>query len=163
MYVGPSKRHGNFEGEAVGAILGVHLLTKEYIEDNAKVEMWIDNTATIAGTQQINNRSGQYLFELFHREAGKLDLIQRGGTLTVSWISSHSNVNGNEEADREAKKAANGDSSKPRSLPKSLTSLRIRPPGKELPHNLSTVKMTEKKRTTEKWTRRWQKSKRHKA
>src|SRR5205823_5833518 len=29
MYAGPARRHGNYEGEAVGAILGTHLLNRE--------------------------------------------------------------------------------------------------------------------------------------
>jgi ribonuclease HI len=68
-------------------------------------------------------------------------------SLTVRWTEGHSGIPGNEEADEEAKKAAEGTSSDPANLPKSLR--------KQLKCSKSALLQAENAAQKVKWRREW--------
>jgi hypothetical protein len=72
--------------------------------------------------------------------------------ITFRWISSHSGVAGNERADKEAKKAAEGQSSRRELLPPLLR--------KKLPKSATATKRVFREKIMQKWTARRNTSKR---
>jgi len=76
--------------------------------------------------------------------------------ITVRWIPGHSDVHGNEEADKHAKKAAEGrtNDSPSQQLPHYLRH-------KALPLSISALKQAHDKETRAHWGRLWRKSPRY--
>ncbi|KAL1751442.1 hypothetical protein FB107DRAFT_192407, partial [Schizophyllum commune] len=75
--------------------------------------------------------------------------------LTARWAKSHIGIAGNERADEEAKKAAQGESSPDRLLPELLRS------GTRLPYSTSALKQRHNARLKKRWSARWNDSPRH--
>ena len=73
--------------------------------------------------------------------------------LMIWWISSHSNVKGNEYADKPAKEAAEGKTSPHKQLPPTL--------GEALPASTSAIKQEHLTHLKHKWKSTWRKSPRH--
>ncbi|KAI0275881.1 hypothetical protein BGY98DRAFT_877955, partial [Russula aff. rugulosa BPL654] len=71
--------------------------------------------------------------------------------LTVRWTAGHVGIPGNEKADREAKRAADGHSSNSNDLPKYLR--------KKLKHSVSALRQTNNKTNNDNWKKEWQASK----
>jgi len=76
------------------------------------IALCTDSQAYIRSLAKQASRSGHYLVKTFHSEANALQ-----NTLQINWISSHSNVQGNEKANELAKLAAQGQTSPAGSLP----------------------------------------------
>jgi len=90
-----------------------------------------------------------HLMEETKETAGDLNPPQ----FKIAWISSHSDVPGNERADSEAKLAAKGKSSDRGALPTLFRS--------PLPKNVAALKQHFHERLKLKWKARWQKSPQH--
>ena len=127
-HLGPSTKYGIYEAEIVGSILGAELIrTERAAVDNPSIAL--DNKSSIEATQQIRSRPSHYLTDLLlsHSQAvlarGKAGELQQP-TLTLRWVPGHVGVQGNEAADREAKRAASSakESSSPSRLPRILRS-----------------------------------------
>ena len=71
-----------------------------------------DNQSVVTMLPYPKATSGQYLYNTL-----RLAIEVTGSRLVIRWISGHSKVKGNEEADRIAKNAAEGRSSARASLP----------------------------------------------
>lgn len=76
--------------------------------------------------------------------------------VTIHWVPGHSDIHGNEEADKQAKKAAEGrQNNSPRNqLPNFLRS-------NSLPLSISALKQAHHQSTQNRWTRLWAKSPRY--
>ena len=116
-FLGTPNKHNTYEAEAVGAILALWLIHTTPDLIGRKVTLYIDNQSIISALSTPKSTSGQHLLNLLRTSAN-----ETGCKLTIRWISSHSKVKGNEDADRMAKEAAEGRSSAAISLPHILRS-----------------------------------------
>jgi ribonuclease HI len=121
--------HMVYEGERVGAILGTKLISKEWGIWSAII--YIDNQASIMATQLTKPNPGHYIFNTLHKNIEALKIKHCIIHLAVQWIPGHKGVDGNEQADKQAKKAIMEGSSDTQELPKILR--------KMLPHSKSMM------------------------
>lgn len=118
FHLGTAQEHTVYEGELVGLILAQHLLSSE--ARISVVSLYTDNQASITGSSSIKPTAGHHLMDLFHRKLERLQQRRPALKLTNYWIPSHSGCQGNEMADDEAKKAAQGETSANEELPREL-------------------------------------------
>jgi ribonuclease HI len=111
--LGPETRHTVYEGEVVGGIMAQELLHKEVRGFGRCVSMYIDNQASIKSTRSIKPAPGHYLVDILHDKVSRSKKKFRNLDITIRWIPSHLEVEGNEEADRQAKRAAKGHANSP--------------------------------------------------
>ena len=111
--LGPDTRHTVYEGEVVGEIMAQELLHKETRGFGRHISMYVDNQASILSTQSIKPAPGHYLVDILHDKVLRAKKRFRNIDITVRWIPSHLDVEGNEEADRQAKCAVEGDADSP--------------------------------------------------
>ena len=111
--LGPETKHTVYEGEVVGEILAQHLLLNETRGFGRHASMYIDNQASIMATQLIYPAPGHHLLDILHDKVACTKKKHRNIRITAHWIPSHKEVEGNEEADRQAKRAAKGDADSP--------------------------------------------------
>ncbi|KIJ58963.1 hypothetical protein HYDPIDRAFT_50490, partial [Hydnomerulius pinastri MD-312] len=151
-HLGSTDEHTVYEAEAVGLTLAAQLLTTE--RDLAlPAAIYVDNQAAIKSGDVFNTKPGHYLIDHFRSAISRLrkNTRCRADDITVSWISGHDGVEGNEKADDEAKKAAKGDSSSRARLP---SYLRKGP----LPLSVSALKQAQHAATAKRWAAMWAKS-----
>ena len=111
-HLGPSTKHNTYEGEAVGGLLANWLIWCIPGTSFRSVSVYIDNQPLIKVAVKTGAWSGQHLVWAF---ADMLDNLR--AKVTIQWISSHSEVKGNEETNRLAKEAAAGKASRQEDLP----------------------------------------------
>jgi len=128
--LGSQQQHTVYEGEGVGAVLGTKLVSNEWGVWSAI--FYIDNQASITAMQLINPTSGHHIFDIFNEYIVVLKKKHSGIWLKIKWVPGHQGVDGNEQADEQAKKAITEGSSKQRELPRYLKKL--------LPHSKSAMK-----------------------
>ena len=141
-FLGTSDNHNTYEAEVVGAILALWLIQNTLETLGQKVTLYIDNQALITAILTPKATSGQHLLNSLRIAANGT-----GCRLTIRWISSHSKVKGNEEADRLAKDAANGRSSTRDDLPHILRN--------PLPASISALKQMFNAKLKTKWAEMW--------
>ena len=105
-YLSPPTTHNTYEAEAVGGILAIWLIQSTAGTDFKNVSLYIDKQALITTLVSPKPTSGQYLIHAFSQVANNTKT-----KLRICWISSHSEVKGNELADSLAKEAAAGKAS----------------------------------------------------
>ena len=142
VYLGTPDKHNSYEAEAVGAILALWILQNTPETIGRRVSLYIDNQALITAIKSSKSTPGQYLLNNL-----RLALNGTGCRLSIKWISGHSKVRGNEEADRLAKEAAAGRSSPMADLPYVLRS--------PLPVSASALKQDFNSRLKERWKALW--------
>ena len=130
--LGSQRHHTVYEGEGVGAVLGTKLVSNEWGVRSAI--FYIDNQVSIMATQLINPTSGHHIFDTFNKNIDTLKKKHSGIRLEIKRMPGHKGVEGNEQADVQAKKAITKRSSKQGELPRYLK--------KPLPHSRSTMKAT---------------------
>ena len=155
-HLGPASEHTVHEAELVGLILGLHLIRAIRIGDK-RMAIGIDNQAVLKAFQSDLRSPGHHLAREALRQA---NIIQkrRGRTnhkLILRWVAGHEGIEGNEAADSEAKKAANGLSSSKPLLPAYLR--------RTLPMNPAAIRQHHNEKLTRTWTSEWKDAIRGKA
>jgi len=145
VFLGPKTRHNTYEAEVIGAILGTWIVRGIPETIGKSVSLYIDNQAVILALNGSRPSAGQHLVNSLRIAANDLPC-----NLKIIWISSHSEVRGNEAADRLAKAAAQGRSSRVADLPHILRS--------PLPISASAVKQEYSAKLNRLWGRKWDKS-----
>jgi hypothetical protein len=115
--------------------------------------MGVDNQAAIIATGLRRPAPSHYIWDMFHK---RLEMVQgrhRNMQLEVRWTPGHVGITGNEEADKEAKKAAEQGSSERMELPAPLR--------KTLPYSKSAVKMAYNKKLKRRARKSWENSTRY--
>jgi ribonuclease HI len=113
-YLGPKTKHTVYEGEIASAIMSQELLHEQLRGFGRHVSMYVDNQASILATQTKARTSGYYLLDILHIKLTRNKRKFHNLGVTIRWIPSHLDIEGNEEADRQAKRAAKGDANSPR-------------------------------------------------
>ena len=142
FYLGTTAQHNTYEAEAAGALLALWLIRTTPETLGKKVTLYIDNQSIITATTSQKASPGQYLLESIRLAANT-----SGSSLTLRWISSHSNVKGNEAVDKMAKDAAEGRSSTVASLPHLFRN--------PLPTSASALKQEYNANIKTKWSDSW--------
>jgi hypothetical protein len=144
-YLGHKSKHNTYEAEAVGALLAIWLIRNNSEAIGKSVSLYIDNQAIVMALTGINRNSGQHLIHSIITAANGLPC-----NLTIRWISSHSEVKGNEAADKLAKTAARGRSNRRDELPHVLWS--------PLPISVSAAKQKFQANLNRRWLKLWEDS-----
>jgi ribonuclease HI len=141
-HLGPSTKHTTYEGEVVGGILGLWLASTTPGTIAKQISLYTDNQSLVAAIRNPKAVSGQYLLQEAHRAANSFLF-----NLKIKWISGHSRVIGNEEADKLAKEAAEGKASRRQDLPPILRN--------DLPTSASAAKQAQHEKLMRCWRREW--------
>jgi ribonuclease HI len=106
--LGTLEEHITYEAEAVGVTLALELITRE--RGTATATILLDNQAVIQSLSHVHAKPAQHIIGEAHNMANRLvaPTRRRRVKLNITWISGHDDVEGNEEEDKEAKKAAAG-------------------------------------------------------
>lgn len=133
--LGSIRHHTVYEAEIVGLLLALELIRDHRI--NRRTVILLDNQAVIKALTLRTHNPSHYLIDLFHAEFQRLTELPQHEHLEVevAWVRGHTGNKGNERADHEAKKAAQGKVTATNRLP---TSLRT-----PLPHSVSALKMAQ--------------------
>ena len=111
--LGPKTKHTVYKGEIAGAIMAQELLHKQLSGFGCHVFMYVDNQASILATQMKARNPGHYLLDILHTKLTRNKRKFHNLGVTIWWIPSHLNIEGNKEVDRQAKRAAKGDADTP--------------------------------------------------
>ena len=141
-YLGPKTKHNTYEAEAIGAILAIWIIRNTIETIGKTVSLYIDNQAIVMALAGNGHSSGQHLIRSLKTAVNGLPC-----NITLRWISSHSEVKGNEAADKLAKAAAQGRSTRREDLPHLLRS--------PLPVSVSAAKQEFQARLNRRWIRMW--------
>lgn len=144
-HLGETEEHNSYEAETVGGILAMHLINTSPDTQRKTVSIYVDCQAFIKASTHPRASSTQHLLQNFASRASN-SLAK----ISVAWISGHSNVPGNEKADKLAKEAAEGRASRRADLPHILS--------KPLPVNSSASKQEFLAYLKRRWKEDWQQS-----
>jgi len=111
-YLGSLKEHDSYEAEVVGGILAMWMIANTADAFRKTVIVYSDNQPFIKTVTNPKAVPGQYLLKHLNKAANELR-----AKLEIKWISGHSEVRGNERADKLAKEAAEGRASRRDDLP----------------------------------------------
>ncbi|KAG2068145.1 ribonuclease H-like protein, partial [Suillus decipiens] len=106
-YLGKDEAHTVFEAEVVGLSLAAELITTEE-DPTFPLSIFTDNQAAIQSGEGFYSHLGAYLIDHFCSRMKKLARKNSNFKSTVRWVPGHSEVHGNDEADKHAKKATEG-------------------------------------------------------
>jgi ribonuclease HI len=141
-YLGPLTEHNTYEAETAGALLATWLISKNPDTIGKKVSLYIDNQSVISAIRNPKATSGQHLTQYLNLMANSLNCY-----LAIRWISSHSEVKGNEKVNSLAKEAASGRSSRSTDIPPILRS--------SIPISASATKQGYLVKLKNKWAALW--------
>jgi hypothetical protein len=141
-FLGPKSKHNTYEAEVIRAILATWIIrwTPETI--GKTVSLYIDKEAVIKALIGSRPSAGQHLINHLRLAANDLPC-----KINIRWISSHSEVKGNEAADKLAKAVAQGRSSRATDLPHLLRS--------PLPVSASAIKQEFSAKLNRLWNKVW--------
>ena len=154
-YLGKASEYTIYDAELVGISMVIHLI-KTKVKAHCHTIIGADSQAAINAIQNELSTSSYYIANLSLCTAKQIS-NQRGNkkySLTLRWIVGHMGVDRNELVDREAKKAAKGQSSDPLSLPHHLH--------QKLKICTTALKQNHNKQTAMKWRNNWANSAREK-
>lgn len=154
-HLGPASEHTVYEAELVGLLLGMQLIRTER-RSNTTCAIGADNQAAIQALQTEQTNPGQHIAAEILKLAKQTTKERKSNNfgIMVRWTAGHCGIEGNEKADREAKRAAEGNSSDATKLPKYLK--------KKLKKSITALRQTYSDEANKKWKERWQKSERYK-
>ena len=151
--------------------MGLHLLSSLNSRFIHPTIIGSDSQAVIRALDNQRSHPSQYIIDKIHQSAESLHrkqdgIINRADRLSaieewtgrpkgvidlqIHWVPGHIDFAPNEKADEEAKKAAQGDSSEAKYLPKFLR--------KPLPLSISALQQNNISKIKKKWERRWKSS-----
>lgn len=116
--LGSEEEHEVYEAECVGLLLALHLAHQR--RRVWRVTIWIDNSAAIDTVRMSATGPAHYLLDHFHSMLWDLRVKHPGVIVMVLWVPGHMGFRGNERADQEAKRAAQGHSSARTCMPAML-------------------------------------------
>jgi ribonuclease HI len=150
-HLGPESEHTVHEAELVGLLLGMHLISTEK-QCNTTCMIGADNQAALKAFHSNLRSPGHHLAREVLRvaEQTRKRRSKNKYKLVFRWTAGHEGIEGNEEADKEAKRAAEGTDSEGKALPAYLRKL--------LPINPAAVKRTRHDALKKEWTESWRKS-----
>lgn len=151
FFLGPSEEHTVYEAEIVGELLGAELLRRERTVSRTSIAA--DNKPSLQASRLRRPAAGHYLMDELHSRVDAALRKHPNLDLTLRWVPGHVDIVGNEIADQEAKKAANGVSSDPSRLPRILR--------KPLPASRSAVKQAFEAKLKERAKEAWKSSTRY--
>lgn len=129
IYLGSSTNRSTLEAELAGICAGINLILSNH--RHMRVTIFTDSQQAVAAIQKPRPKPGQQVVQRLHQELARLRHLRPGLHLHITWILGHSNIAGNDEAHRQAKRAARhkltSDSLQPLSftdLPTSITAIR---------------------------------------
>ncbi|THU90054.1 hypothetical protein K435DRAFT_652787 [Dendrothele bispora CBS 962.96] len=85
--LGDASHHEVYEGECVGLILALHMLSEQ--EGVSKASIWVDNTAAIQATTSDKCGAAHYLLDYFHSLLQQVRDRHPGLKLRIFWVPSH--------------------------------------------------------------------------
>ena len=152
-HLGPANEHTVFEAKLVGILMGLHLIDKA-AKGNTAFAIGVDNQAAIKALSSKFDKPGHYLAAEAYRTAARIHKTRgKKFSLTLRWTAGHVGIPGNEEADEEAKIAADGSTSDAPQLPKILR--------KPLKRSKSAAIQEEGVARKIRWRKDWKASPRH--
>ena len=153
-HLGLAKLHMVYEVELVGILMGLHLLKTEH-KGKVKCALSVDNQAALKAFSSEMTKPGQHIAVKILQAVKQLKARKNNSRfkLTFRWSAGHVGIEGNEEADGEAKRAAEGESSDPRDLPPYLR--------KPLGHSISALRQAHNDKLKHKWAATWASSPRY--
>ena len=153
FHLGPETKHTVHEAELIGTVLALHLIKTEK-NKKVNISIGIDNQAAL----EVYHSSMKKPAHSVAREALRLgNMLKKrtrgkGYSLMLRWTAGHKGISGNELADKEAKRAAEGLSSDKNSLPTFLK--------QKLTINPSAVQQNFDAGLKQKWKNEWWNSER---
>jgi ribonuclease HI len=154
-HLGPDSSHTVYEAELVGILLGLQLIRTEK-RSNTSCAIGADNQAAIQALQAEETKPGQHIAAEILKLAEQIKKERKSDNygITIRWTAGHCGIEGNEKADLEAKRAAEGSSSNARELPKYLR--------KPLRKSISALRQAYSDHANKEWTENWKSSERYK-
>ena len=157
LHIGEASKHTTYEAELIGLLLGIHLIKTER-KGKTSCVIGTDNQAAIQALDSELTNPGQHIAAEFLNIAKQVAERRKGNRskyhLLVRWTAGHVGIKGNEKADSEAKKAADGHSSRRRELPAYVR--------KTIKSSISAHSQVYNKRANEEWKEEWVASDRYK-
>ena len=153
FHLGLESEHMVHEAEFVGIVLALHLIKTEK-NKKAPFSIGTDNHTAIEAFQSNMRKPAHNMAREALCLGNMLKKHMRGKNflLTLRWTAGHVGISGNELADKEAKRAAQGLSSTKNTLPTYLK--------RKLTINPSAVKQKFDAETKQKWKDEWRSSER---
>ncbi|KAF4618845.1 hypothetical protein D9613_009693 [Agrocybe pediades] len=156
--IGPDTHHTIDDAESVAGLLGCWLLKNSEHRGPQNATMYTDSQNLIKLMNSRTPSSGSYIVEAIKEISDKTaeDAPNNGqnneAQYKVRWIPAHGTSRGNDKADKEAKKAARGESSPLRDLPPLLRT--------SLPHSAKALKTNYHNTLKQEAEQRWNQSER---
>lgn len=153
LRLGTTQNQIVFGAEVVGTVLALGIIRRATRIQSATI--LLDNQPAISSLRDYRPKPGQYLTSCFNQEVERLLKAKPHLSIHVAWVPGHQDVEGNERADEEAKRAARGESSASAELPRSLAKLTP-----TFPASIAGLKASAHKETVQQWRLRWSTSSR---
>ena len=150
-HLGHADEHNNYEAELVAILMGLHLIKTEK-SGSTSFALGADNHAAIKSFTSDLIHSGQAIASNIIRLASTIRNKHRSQkySLVIRWTAGHSGIAGNEKADKEAKRAAEGITSDKKLLPPLLR--------RKLTINSAALKTSYDTKMKENWKVNWRSS-----
>jgi ribonuclease HI len=119
-HLGSVEEHTVFEAELAGILMGLYMIEMNP-KGNVSYAIGVDNQAALKALASNFSKPSQYLAAEALRATAHLRKTKgKKYSLTLRWTVGHTGIPGNEEADVEARKVAEGATSDAANLPKTL-------------------------------------------
>ncbi|KAG2030854.1 hypothetical protein BDR03DRAFT_840085, partial [Suillus americanus] len=106
-YLGTDKEHTVFEAEIVGLTLAAKLVATEQ-DLTFPLSISASNQAAVLSSESVQSNPGSYLVTKFQQIMRRIKHANPNYSVTVRWVPGHEGVHGNEEVDKAAKTAVEG-------------------------------------------------------
>lgn len=148
VHLGLAEHHTVYEAELEGILMGMYLIKTEK-RNKVKCVVSLDNQAALWAINLNMTKPRQHIAAAIHQIVKQLQPTSKNGRfkLTFRWSAGHVGIVGNKEADEEAKKAAEGESSEKANLPPYLR--------KPVKHSVSAIQQAHNDKLKREWTKAW--------